>query len=65
MVPCATFSRNAQIDGIAHEQKGGTYAGFGTVAVVFFALRGPETGDRFLEDIERQLGVSVKDDAHA
>ena len=31
------------------------YAGFGVVAVIVFALRVPETRDRSLEDIERQL----------
>jgi sugar porter (SP) family MFS transporter len=32
------------------------YAGFGLLAVIVFSLRVPETRDRSLEDIERQLG---------
>jgi sugar porter (SP) family MFS transporter len=41
------------------------YAGFGVLAVVVFALRVPETKDRSLEEIERQLGVSEEQPAHA
>jgi len=41
------------------------YAGFGLVAVVVFALRVPETRDRSLEDIERQLGSGRRERAKA
>jgi sugar porter (SP) family MFS transporter len=34
------------------------YTGFGVLAVVFFAARVPETADRSLEEIERELGAT-------
>ncbi len=33
------------------------YAGFGVLAIVFFAFKVPETKDRSLEEIERELGA--------
>jgi Sugar (and other) transporter len=33
------------------------YAGFGILAVIFFAVRVPETKDRSLEQIGRELGA--------
>ena len=39
------------------------YAGFGLVALAVFALRVPETRDRSLEDIERQLGSGRRERA--
>jgi sugar porter (SP) family MFS transporter len=36
------------------------YAGFGVLAVVFFAFRVPETKDRSLEEIEAELGSDSK-----
>lgn len=34
------------------------YAGFGVAALIYFAVRVPETKDRSLEQIERELGTS-------
>jgi hypothetical protein len=36
------------------------YAGFGAIAVGFFAAKVPETKDRSLEDIEQELGADSK-----
>jgi MFS family permease len=38
------------------------YAGFGVLAVVYFAWRVPETKDRSLEEIERELGVEPEEE---
>jgi MFS family permease len=35
------------------------YAGFGVAALIYFAVRVPETKDRSLEQIERELGTSA------
>ncbi len=40
-------------------------AGFGIVAIVFFAVRVPETKDRSLEEIEQELGVDQGEQARA
>jgi MFS family permease len=39
------------------------YAGFGVLAITFFAIRVPETKDRSLEEIERELGGGAREAA--
>lgn len=52
----------ALVSGIGKARTFWLYAGFGTVATVFFALRVPETKDRTLEEIESEVGAK---DTHA
>lgn len=46
----------ALVSGIGKAGTFWLYAGFGTVATIFFALRVPETKDRTLEEIESDIG---------
>jgi sugar porter (SP) family MFS transporter len=46
------------VKGISDQGTFWLYAGFGVLAVIFFAIKVPETKGRSLEDIERDLGGS-------